>query len=260
MSGGETITHWLSENNLQQVIPQFYAENMTMEELLALGADSGALKEYLSALDIPKPASIRITSKIKKQLIDSKEDSGCCPKSGSCKVTRIIISEEEEKAMSNLSEYNVHLCSLMEKLATNSDKVTENEKKMKSEIESGFGDALKTITNHKDNLSEKIREISKMKQAAIIEKAESLAAAQEMAEKAMIDCDELLIHGNVDKFEKKKRILMMIQNATNPGISQKSLNIETEANLRVNRYAVEQVTILCFFFLSLQPINGVLYS
>eukprot|EP01083_Nonionella_stella_P266829 902111_1 len=88
------IAKWLTKNNLQQLIPIFTQENMTMDELISLGEDPADLKEYLNDLKVPKPSITRICSKIKK--LHNKPNNN--NNKSISKILKIVVSQEEEAA------------------------------------------------------------------------------------------------------------------------------------------------------------------
>merc|ERR1712244_39907 len=96
------IVEWLKDNNLEQIIPKFKEENMTMDELVSLGQDIDDLKEYLKSLNIAKPSILRICSKIKNRLNQKNKDNEDndidldINKNIPPKVVRIVLTQNEE--------------------------------------------------------------------------------------------------------------------------------------------------------------------
>eukprot|EP01084_Bolivina_argentea_P226430 382500_1 len=127
-----------------------------MDELISLGEDPADLKEYLNDLKVPKPSITRICSKIKK--LHNKPINDNVNKTIS-KIVKIVVSQEEEQATNKLSEYKVHISSLIKQLSNLNETVTQNEAKLKSDINAEFNKLINLISNKQESLLKQLHKI-----------------------------------------------------------------------------------------------------
>ena len=206
--GGEpSIAQWLQENNLHLAIPKLTEQNMTVDELEALFEEDD-LRQYLMdiGLDTGSGAVTRICSKIKKRV---KSRNTGHPQSVA-KIVRVIVSQDEEDAMAKLSAYKERISSMMGRLMTANDAVVENEKALRSRINAEFNHLIAALSNKQQSLLEELEDASQSKQAVITAKCQELAEREKAAESAMKTCDDMMGSGDIDKYERKKRVLSVV--------------------------------------------------
>eukprot|EP01084_Bolivina_argentea_P173981 301367_1 len=181
---------------------------MTMDELISLGEDPADLKEYLNDLQVPKPSITRICSKIKK--LHNKSVS---------KMLKIVISED-----------NSHISSLIKQLSILNETVTQNEAKLKSDINAEFNKLINSISNKQEALLKQLHKIAEDKKSVINAKSQQLQERLQKTQNMMKSCDELLENTSIDKYERKKKILSMINDILNEKIQEKHVT-DIEANI-----------------------------
>eukprot|EP01084_Bolivina_argentea_P018780 34949_1 len=199
------LIRWLQDNNLQQVIPTFKNENMTMEELIEFGEeDPAALKEYLIGLNIPSASITRICFKIKKRLKNINKPIDNKPKSV------IVITQKEQNGIDTLEKRDKNITSLIHKLSQQKQTILQNEKTVKSKINAAYNNLINLISNHQNTILKQLSEISNKKQLKLSAISQQLEKQQNQTKNGIKNCNELVHNTDINRNDRQNKIISVV--------------------------------------------------
>eukprot|EP01084_Bolivina_argentea_P155440 270870_1 len=153
------LEQWLNENNLQNVVSIFAEQNMTMEELLEYGENENALIDYLKSLEISQPLIHRICFKINKKLHIKQNNPNSNKSKNKPQIVRILITDEEDKAISELNNYSKKISSLINESQQVHNNILVTKQQVKSQINAEFNNLINMISNKQENILKTLDEL-----------------------------------------------------------------------------------------------------
>ena len=129
------------------------------------------------------------------------------------------MSEEENKAMENLKQYNDKISNVLQSLSIEQAKLIENEKNMKSEINAQFNYLINTIVGKQEKILKQLNDETKNYQSQINKTSKMLQEKQEISTNIIASCNNMLRDNNMNKMDRKKQIISMAKQVINEPIS-----------------------------------------
>ena len=248
--GESELVSWLKHNSFNEAIPIFKQENITLNELILMGQQNGDyLRQYLFDINIPKSLITRITFKIKAILtsrnINNNNDDNNEQKEDilTQNIVRIVISQEEEDAINKLKKYENNISHKLQHLLLQNETMTQNENKIKSEINANFNHLINSISNKQQEILKTIETIKQKNQRQIQAKCQILQQQQEITRNVVESCENMLHNQdqNLYRNERKKQILSV----TNDILNQKQtlINDNSTADTINYKYHFNQQTL-----------------
>eukprot|EP01084_Bolivina_argentea_P200994 343606_1 len=140
--------------------------------------------------------------------------------------------------MDELNEYNTYISSLINQLSLSKDTFIQNHKKTKSQINAQFNNLINLINNNQEIVLKTLDTILQNNQSVIYAKSQQLQKALKTAQNTMKACDELLDNVEINKYERKKKVLAMTNNILNDKIQKDVVDISTNIFFEFNEEAI----------------------
>eukprot|EP01084_Bolivina_argentea_P110829 197829_1 len=219
--------NWINTNGLSMVKNLLVKHNMktintlntTSDEFHGLMSDPELLS---NAQTIPK-----ILSALKKTALLSESKS---------KV--IVISEEEEQSIYKLDEYNKNISSLIKKLNNKNNELTVNIKECDSKIDSSFNYIHQQIDIKKNEIKNKLKNIEKEKRSEITAKSQKLNKEQIKIKNSIKSMDSLVQNGDVDRSERKNKIVSIYNNIKKEELSNNIVHVTTKIDFTFKKESI----------------------
>ena len=214
-SNDSELNVWLRDNNLSDSITVFQKEKMTLNELLSMGEDTSFLRQYLIDLEIPKSLSTRITFKINQILKNRHNDAQNEEKTEKIQHSNshIIIWQEEEEAINKLRQYKNHVSLSLQSLMNKSNKLIEQENKLKSEINAQFNHLRDQITIKQKQVLKDLNDKVQEYQLEIENESQQLLEKDEAVSNAIKSCEGMINENEMNRNQRKKQILSSVNDA-----------------------------------------------
>eukprot|EP01083_Nonionella_stella_P080141 220057_1 len=223
------IAKWLKAQNLQKLIPLFAQEDMTLDELIEFADDEVNFKQYLKELNVPKASVFRILSKIKKTK-QSKSPSASNDAVSNPNAV-VVITQKEQDAMDSLSKRNENINALMQRLAEQDEKVSQNEQSVQSTINEEYTHLIDLIQKSQDTALKTLRGIAKQKKSEISTRLQQLEAHQNNTKNAMKSCNGFVYNVNMERTQRQTQILSTVDGVMKQDIPQNIGDVPTDITL-----------------------------
>eukprot|EP01083_Nonionella_stella_P080144 220064_1 len=220
------IAKWLKAQNLQKLIPLFAQEDMTLDELIEFADDEVNFKQYLKELNVPKASVFRILSKIKKTK-QSKSPSASNDAVSNPNAV-VVITQKEQDAMDSLSKRNENINALMQRLAEQDEKVSQNEQSVQSTINEEYTHLIDLIQKSQDTALKTLRGIAKQKKSEISTRLQQLEAHQNNTKNAMKSCNGFVYNVNMERTQRQTQILSTVDGVMKQDIPQNIGDVSSE--------------------------------
>eukprot|EP01083_Nonionella_stella_P174299 603837_1 len=220
------IAKWLKAQNLQKLIPLFAQEDMTLDELIEFADDEVNFKQYLKELNVPKASVFRILSKIKKTK-QSKSPSASNDAVSNPNAV-VVITQKEQDAMDSLSKRNENINALMQRLAEQDEKVSQNEQSVQSTINEEYTHLIDLIQKSQDTALKTLRGIAKQKKSEISTRLQQLETQQNNTKNAMKSCNGFVYNVNMERTQRQMQILSTVDGVMKQDIPQNIGDVSSE--------------------------------
>eukprot|EP01084_Bolivina_argentea_P036147 66918_1 len=204
---------WLKKNKLTHLIEKFQKIQIELDELVDLTNESDDfLNSLMESNTITSTDKIRIKRAVKLMNKPKNKEN--------VKVVTVLVSDQEEAAMNQLNQQKLYATSLINELKKYQNEIDINTETCRNEIDAKFKNIFIKLEQQKQNIINELNNISQQKTSAVCAKTQQVKKAETTYDTALNSCNQLLQNCNVDRFERKQKILSLCKTAMNQKLLQ----------------------------------------